>query len=144
MANKEMVMFCVAVVLMVTVELTRAGVCDLDKKYPVYGLPINVTLVVLNTLQPPLFNYGQKVLMQPQTYLISTLSAAADVNKGFLYSGQYFSTLGLKITSINKLAAEEKITHWQILDQYFILLKCGVSSFVPFNDDTITFNYTTD
>ncbi|KAK0046463.1 gastric intrinsic factor-like isoform X1 [Biomphalaria pfeifferi] len=126
-----------------TVHIAWAGVC-LFTKYPVNGLPVNVTLVVNNVIENPTFKSSQAISL-PQTYLISVVSAAADVNKVFQYSAQYYSNLGLMITAINNVFAnQQKRTYWEFIDaKTFKPLECGVSTFVPINEDVILFNLTT-
>ncbi|KAI8792880.1 gastric intrinsic factor isoform X2 [Biomphalaria glabrata] len=61
------------------------------------------------------------------------------------YSAQYYSNLGLMITAINNVFAnQQKRTYWEFIDAKTLKpLECGVSTFVPFNEDVILFNLTT-
>jgi hypothetical protein len=114
----------------------NCGICD---------QPITVDLIIRNKLQAPQFEYHVTVEPQPQRELIHFLEAAATQDPHYKFTAEYHGSLGYMITTINKLSASvANKTYWSIIeDPSGNSLDLGVSSYVPVDFKTLTFNFTT-
>ncbi|CAL1540365.1 unnamed protein product [Lymnaea stagnalis] len=115
-------------------EQPTCGIC---------GRKINVTIIATNSLQGDNFELTVPIIREHKRNLLSFLQQAAELENGFKFQATYFANLGYYIDSINGVrASPENKTYWQISSDG-VSLQCGVSSYVPKNEDVILFNFTT-
>ncbi|CAG5115606.1 unnamed protein product [Candidula unifasciata] len=109
------------------------------------GQPITVTLIVTNKFVEPTFELNITVSNKPQRELIYFLEAASVQNPKFRFTAEHYGTLGYMITKINGLAASvSDQTYWQFLEHPSgNSLQLGASTYVPLDNQTIQFNFTT-
>ncbi|KAK6180772.1 hypothetical protein SNE40_008764 [Patella caerulea] len=107
--------------------------------------PNHVTLIARNQIQSPNFEFRQTVRKPPGTPLIRYLESAADQDSNFKFNATYFpSPLGYSIGCIHGLAGiwTPDRTWWKILGSDGQGLQLGVSSYVPEDNEVITFEFT--
>ena len=78
------------------------------------------------------------------------MEEAVELNSNFRFSATYYppyngSSMGYFIDTLNTLGGNfTERTYWQILSQPTDLaLDCGVSSYIPENNEIVLFNFTT-
>ncbi|KAK3746779.1 hypothetical protein RRG08_031308 [Elysia crispata] len=113
------------------------------------GENISLIIEINNQFVEPFFNFRTEVQDQRQRELINHLEQAATQDKHFRFVAQYWGSLGYFITTINDLAGStENKTYWHILSSLTenaapVSLNLGVSSYIPNDEESIIFNFTT-
>nr|UTK45834.1 hypothetical protein [Crepidula fornicata] len=104
-----------------------------------------VTLRIKNILRDPNFDESVTLKCTRSKTLFYMMQEAADINKKFRPTVKYFGTpLGFFVQAINGLFGNYTAdqSFWEILDGNNQQTSVGVSSYVPKNGETVTFNFT--
>lgn len=109
------------------------------------GDEIQVSFTVRNKFQEPYFEHSHTVSDMPQRELIHFMEAAAENKSEFSFTVEYQKKLGFFINKMNGLTASNlKKTFWKVMSTSTgKMLPLGVSQYIPQNNESITFDFTT-
>nr|UTK45825.1 hypothetical protein [Crepidula fornicata] len=106
-----------------------------------------VTLRAINGLKKPTFDITTTVQCQASTTLLDIMQLAADQDTQFRFIVKYFDkTLGYYVLGINGAVCDydQDKMFWQILDGNGEPTTVGVSSYIPWDGETVTFKIVQD